>query len=65
MISDAHNVRSLLGRILRFTTTDIGADWTRIRHAFSIPPGITSIQTHLGRAAGDGIDWDDISVKQV
>ena len=50
---------------LTFTTTDIGADWTRIRHAFSIPPGITSIQTHLGRAAGDGIDWDDISVKQV
>jgi hypothetical protein len=36
-----------------------------VRHAFTIPPVTTEVQVSLGRNSGDGIDWDDVSVKKV
>lgn len=40
-----------------------GRDWTRLRFAFCIPPGIKNITLSLYGGAEAGIDWDDISIK--
>ena len=47
------------------TKTSDGANWTRLRFAFSIPPTVDQMSIGLQRNSGDGIDWDDISVKKV
>lgn len=39
--------------------------WTRVRHAFSVPPGVDELVIAVGRNSGDTIDWDDITVKKV
>lgn len=50
---------------LNKTKVSNGAEWTRLRFAFSIPPTVDQLSIGLQRNSGDGIDWDDISVKKV
>jgi len=47
------------------TAIPTGATWVPVRHAFSIPPEVTELGYYVARNSGDGIDWDDISVKLV
>jgi hypothetical protein len=39
--------------------------WTKVRHAFTIPPLTNRLSVILGRASGAGIDWDDVHVWKV
>jgi hypothetical protein len=44
---------------------NIPARWTKVRHAFTIPPLTNRLAVILGRYSGAGIDWDDVHVWKV
>jgi hypothetical protein len=50
---------------LSLTRSGITTTWTRIRHAFTIPPVTDRLTVGLTRSSGDGIDWDDVTVRKV
>jgi len=50
---------------LSLTRSGITTTWTRVRHAFTIPPVTDEVNMSIGRNSGDGIDWDDITVRKV
>ena len=39
--------------------------WTKVRHAFTIPPLTNRLAVILGRHSGAGIDWDDVRIWKV
>lgn len=59
-VSDSDNPGRL--KIIKETTSN-GSTWTRVRFVFCVPPSTKSIMLSLSRSAGDGIDWDDVSIK--
>lgn len=50
---------------LSLTKSGITTSWTRVRHAFTVPPTCNEITIGLGRNSGDGIDWDDVTIRKV
>lgn len=46
-------------------TIPAGATWTRVRHAFSIPPGVDKLTVALSRNSGDGIQWKNVRILKV
>ena len=61
-IDDSNNSKKL--KIINKTVSD-GSSWKRVRFVFSIPPNTKSITLSLYRIAGDGVDWDDVSIKKI
>ncbi len=39
--------------------------WTKVRFAFTIPPGVDELLVGLGRTGGGGCDWDEVHVYKV
>ena len=50
---------------LYFEATGVGTEWTRVRHAFTIPPQSDQLRVRVGHSGTTGGDWDDVTILKV
>lgn len=50
---------------LSLTRVRLDSSWTRVYHAFTLPPGTDRINVSIGRNSGGAIEWADLRIDKV